>query len=622
MPLLNPCVSAALAEYFGSEEDADCSILFVRSSGEEPAAEARIVADGEVEPGSSSGDLGPGEALAEPLPAHSFLLRHASAWVRTKLENRRAGALDGAVDCTGHGPPTKRRKTNEPLAGAASSRATTVDQTGLPVIRVPLGGPEEVPSALAAIRFAYTGRVAAGSSVREALELYRQGQYLQVEGCGAACIAAIESMLKADASSSGSGGGCGGSSSGGSTGGSSGFSTRSCPAAQELYTCRSLWPDPAQDSAFAAILSAAKPQLVAHFGDALTALNTPELRRQLLALPAEGLEALLESDNFGTDVEDSVLLLLATWVQQNGDMAGVDAVERLCRLVRLAQLTERFAKVLLPALACARLASQTAGIEGAVGWFPISCTEAIYLINVCTVTGLAGRDREKKRLQEAAGDVHDLKAPWFSTKPRRQCLVAYGGGVLEPLGAPSRQQQQRQCPAFEWSIKQEDLEARLQELQPGSRFYMFGLLDSGLSAVSARGFKWRFSIVYEHGNKAAGLYLYCDLPEEYGLGVASLGGPLAALAQVGARLEVDRWRGGVREVAASMSFDAADYIKVNRGGWGIPEVFPLKLPAADAQGVVRSQQVPSGSSGCLLQGWEDYLCGGKITGRLVILPLI
>ncbi|KXZ43953.1 hypothetical protein GPECTOR_77g7 [Gonium pectorale] len=568
--LLNARVSAALATRFGSEEDADCCILFVRSTAAEPAAGPDSVAAPEAAPadGIGAAQVRPGEALAEPLPAHKIVLRAASEQFRIKIDYQKAGQLDGGTLTAGGSLPTAN-------AGALA---------GLPVIKVPLRNIAEVPAARAAIRFAYMGVVESGSSVREALELYRQGQYLQVEGCGAACIAAIEKQLEAlpSGGSSGKGGragsGCGGgrgsdggdgSAGGSSADSSSGLSSSVQQRLLEFFSCSSLWPE---DPAFVPVLADAKPKLVSHFGDAITALNTPQLRQQLLALPAEGLEVLLQSDDFGTDVEDSVMLLLATWLQQNGDRAGAVTVERLCRLVRLAQLSPGFAEVILPALPYAR-------------WFPIKPAEAIHLLSRCTGAGV---EAKRQRLMEAAKDKHGPQAPWFSSKPRRQCLTSGH---------------------FEWTIQEE----RLFALQPGSVQRVDGRFNNGLPVFPARGFEWYPSIDYNPAVEAVGIYLRCSLPSAYRLDEASLGGPLAATAQVGrARLEVDRWRDGLREVAFAHTFTADSYFEIGRG-LGRPAALPLKpLPAAEASG--------GGKGSGTKPRWADYLHEGKLHGRVVLLP--
>ncbi|KXZ49090.1 hypothetical protein GPECTOR_23g22 [Gonium pectorale] len=644
MQPLNVHVAAALGGLFGSEEAADCAILFVRSSEAGPATagskRSRSQADGEE-----------AEPLAEPLPAHTLVIRYASGWFAAKLPNTRASQqLDGAAGDVPLLPPTPQQQHQQPNGvfsggdtegsgpGNFAIRRLSGAAAALPVLRVPLGGPEEVPAARAAVQFAYTGRVAAGTSVREALELYRQGQYLQVEGCGAACLAAIGSMLEADVSSSGSSGTSGSGVGGG--GGSAAEHSRaaghdSCSSDQsgsvilELYECIRLWPDPALEPAFASILSAAEPRLVAHFGDTLAVLNMPELRQQLLGLPAEGLEVLLESDNFGTDDESSILLLLATWVQRNGDKLDGGTVERLCRLVRLAQLSPHFARVMLPALACARLASRAAGAGGPCGgWFPITCAEAIHLTSVCTAA--ANKEGVHVGLLRRAGvGMYDLASARFSTRRRRRSPTSRSS-AQQPSG--SGRQQQQQPPAFGWSISQEELERQLEGLRPGGTISLLADADSGLGAISARGFHWTPCIAYDHDDAATELFMRCDLPAAYGLDEASLGGPLAALARIGAaRLEVDRWRGdGPREVAAHKVFNASPCIIVGDQGMNCNMFIKVPLTRqqpAEAQGeavaVSQSQRAPactSGGSSGLLRAWEDYLHGGRMTGRLVVLP--
>ena len=174
-------------------------------------------------------------------------------------------------------------------------------------LRVRLGGEEELPAALAAIKFAYTGRIEAGS-VREVLRVWKQADYLQMKGCVEACVDALRDKLGLSSAAQQ----CTRGSAGGAIqpSASASASTMAAPVLQ-LYGCMQLWPDPKHEPAFAALLKEAKPQLVAHFGDALAVLNTKHLYKQMRALPAVGLEALLESDDFSTDSESSVVLMMA-----------------------------------------------------------------------------------------------------------------------------------------------------------------------------------------------------------------------------------------------------------------------------------------------------------------------
>ncbi|PNH10717.1 hypothetical protein TSOC_002520 [Tetrabaena socialis] len=191
------------------------------------------------------------------------------------------------------------------VLGAAPSSATAPCR---PQLRVLLGSAAEAHFARAAISYAYTGVVAA-DDVPSALEVRRQATYLQIDGCAAACDELLVGMLAATAPAGGP-----------------------APAAVEFMSCWAVLPDPAEDPAFAPVLVAAKEALVRHFGDALAALNTSSLRQLLLQLPAAGVDVLLSSDSFGTDSEDSVLLLLATWMKANHSQTDAATRERLCRL--------------------------------------------------------------------------------------------------------------------------------------------------------------------------------------------------------------------------------------------------------------------------------------------------
>ncbi|KXZ50808.1 hypothetical protein GPECTOR_15g494 [Gonium pectorale] len=523
MPPLNPRVAEALAGSFGSAECADCWILFVR---EQPVV-------------GSKRNRSDCEPLAEALPAHTYVLRPASERFAANLREPWRGRTEEAGGA--------KQQQQEPSASAAATAGGGL-ASGLPVLLVQLNCAEEVPSARAAIKFAYTGQVEPDSSVRELIELYRQGEYLQARPT---------------------------------------------------------------EPAFAAIMAKAIELLVAHFGDALTTLNTPELRRQLLALPAEALMVLLAADCFGTDVEDTVLLMLALWIQENGSTMEVEALELLCRLVRLAQLSPDFAGAVLPALACARSVRPEQPGSGGLGWFPIKSKEASFLASCCASATSAPK---LQRLMDEAKRKLNLPAKWFSTKPHRQCFLeatSRGKGAA-PVG-PS-EQQHPQPATWPWSISREQLELGLQKLQPGGVMRLECALDNGLSAVSARGYEWRATIDYKYGANAAGLYLCCRLPAAYCLDMAALGGPLAALAQVGARLEADRWRNGAREVAFTYKYGASIFMGVDADGWGIPSALPLKHGGG---GVAAD----GGGGGGLLNAWSEYLHDGKITGRLSLLQL-
>ncbi|GFR41789.1 hypothetical protein Agub_g2551, partial [Astrephomene gubernaculifera] len=348
---------------------------------------------------------------------HQLVLSNASEWLASQLE--RCSSSTGASELGCGGLPA----------------ASTSDRR--PVLRIPLPSEAEVPSARSAIRFAYTGDVDA-ASIREALQVRRQAVRLQIKGCTAACDDIIQAKLSAAAaatagavSGASSSQQAGGSSSnaaagGGGAGGNSsrGISAQQLPAVLELYACEALWPDSCKNNgggadaddgpSFAAILEAAKPQLVSYFGDALRVLNTPPLRQQLLALPAVAVEALLESDSFGTDSESSVLLLLAAWMKVNYGKTDTATRKRLCRQVRLVQLSRPYLGFILPALARDHELSP----QLPAGWFPISVTEAAFIAHVAG----APSEHERTELLKGAFDFYDVFQPSYNTTARTQSL--------------------------------------------------------------------------------------------------------------------------------------------------------------------------------------------------------
>jgi hypothetical protein len=178
-------------------------------------------------------------------------------------------------------------------------------------------------------------------STQQLLELYRQAQYLQVAGCAEVCVRRLGQLAEA----------CG-----------------SPGAAEPLQDV-----DQAELGAFAAkclfaeanvqhpvhsspvgaeLLAALKPALVLHRGDALAVLNTPALQEQFLQLSVAAVVALLESDDFGTDSESSVLLLLDTWIQASFGSTTAEERSELCGLVRLCQLNKPYLETVLLLRCC------------------------------------------------------------------------------------------------------------------------------------------------------------------------------------------------------------------------------------------------------------------------------
>ncbi|GLC50570.1 hypothetical protein PLESTB_000394400 [Pleodorina starrii] len=504
---VNGDVARAITKLFACEKDSDCVIIFYRESNapaelEAPAKRRRL----------QDCSRSAREVLGEPLPGHQLVLRYASdlfaAQVKWITEN--PSAQQPAKAAKDGGSPAPRAKKR---AGNSSNRRGTQ-------LHVPLRSEQELPAARAAVAFAYTGEVQVEGGIRAVLEVRRQGAYLQMRSCAAACDKRLVEKLQAGGAAA-------------PPAPPAGDPDR-LSAVLELYACAELWPDPELEPSFAAVLHAARAGLAGHFRDALAALNVPSLRAQLLGLPADCLAALLHSETFGADCESSVLLLLATWVGANqGGAADARARARLCRLLRLLHLSRPYPHLVLPALAAdhessaanhesspaerdsstAERDSSTAERESpaadhessAVGWFPLSVVEAAYLCGLAT----ASEPERSTLLNRNAFAVPRLEAQppgppeppqppveqWqtYNPTPRPQCLPA--GGLT-----------------FTWHISQGVLKRALADLQPGKRCFIPGTFDGGLTVVSAWGLEWATGVRATGGQQSATPYVKCQLP--------------------------------------------------------------------------------------------------------------
>ncbi|PNG99465.1 hypothetical protein TSOC_014756 [Tetrabaena socialis] len=309
---------------------------------------------------------------------------------------------------------------------------------------------------------------------------------------------------------------------GGSQAAAASHHARPSPAAVEFMACWAQLPDPAEEPTFAPVLAAAKEALVRHFGDALAVFNTPSLRKQLLQLPAAGVEALLGSEAFGTDSEDSVLLVLATWMKANHGQTDAATRRQLCRLVRLVQLGRPYLTAVLLALA----ADHETGAAGSpCAWFPISVTEAGFITTLATAaTGV-----EAERLLCYGCQLYVTQSSYYSTAARPQCLPWTGR-------------------TFEWAISQKELLEALGHLPPYGCVSVHGSFVGGSRLLCARGLEWKVLLLVEHGATSAGVVLTCDLPAAYDVAGSRLGSSSKFIAVAGleARLAVHGWSPGAR----------------------------------------------------------------------------
>ncbi|PNH09057.1 hypothetical protein TSOC_004374 [Tetrabaena socialis] len=552
---------SALPELFGSATLSDCDMLFCleRQEKERPKKRRRV----------SKKTAPPAAVLfGEPLSGHLLVLRLASERFNAQMERWDDRAGDRAA---------------QEAASPSSSAARR------PQLRVPLGSEAEMPFARAAISYAYTGVVAA-DGVRAALEVRRQAAYLQINGCAAACDELLVGLLTAGRSS-------GTGNAAGEGGGYPATADAARPSSEaiEFMACWALLPDPAVEPTFAPVLSAAKEALVRHFGDALAALNTPSLHQQLLQLPAAGVEALLASEAFGTDSEDSVLLLLATWMKANHGQTDAATRMQLCRLVRLVQLGRPYLNTVLPALAADH---ETCAAGSACAWFPISIAEAGFIANLAT----AAAGAETERLLCYGCQLYNTKSPYYSTAARPQCLPEEGR-------------------TFECAISQKELQEALVGLKPKGRVFVYGSFVGGSRLLCARGLMWVPLLEVEHETTSAGVFLKCGLPAAYDVAGSRLGSSskFITIAGLEARLVVHGWHGGTprdafvgRAMASRLDFALGRALL--HAGLGWDSVLPLAQPQqAGADG--------GGGGSDMMAGWAPYLHDGRLTGTLTLLPV-
>ncbi|GLC68294.1 hypothetical protein PLESTF_000673000 [Pleodorina starrii] len=535
-----------------------------------------------------------------------------------------------------------------------------------PVLRVPLDDPADLPHALAAIKFMYTGKIDP-SDLPTLLRVRRLAAYLQVEGCAEACDAALIASIQA------------------STPGQppprkpsqkqqqaqqqTGWAnlagvlqvyhhrdllrTELEPAAwrKVLHACRKQLGEQAalvapaqqqqeqqqqqqqQQQGEVAPAGAEPPptnadggppslgQLLAWaFGDAPALMSDPKARHQMEDLPAAAMEVLLGCDSFATDDEATVLLMVLTWLTANGYSVAPEPRKRLLKLVRLCMLNKTYLFRILPML------SQTVGI---------SIEELRFLQEY----SFSSADQQAS-MRKAAGNRYDFKSGWYATawRPDPHDQADGGGGSGE--GGSGRSANGR----YDWHIDAEEAlrETAVQQQQPRTGRLAVGSFSGGLSRVVLNGFEWYPAVRCAGGQAAAGIYLYSSLPSVLELNGLSLR-EAAVLVQPGpCRLELYKWRGeeegGGRQVAwrgaftdhcaaigAGIGFDTAwpltaqPSVPTGQGPEAADTVAPLAAAAAPADDDPPPQQQPQQPQQQPqppLASWMPCLKDGKLWGCL------
>ncbi|KAG2441060.1 hypothetical protein HXX76_003913 [Chlamydomonas incerta] len=555
---VNAKLAAAIAGRFGQSEDADCQLVFVL----DPAPPTGGEPHGGGSAAGGSGAIHKKEVarLGEPLPAHLLVLKPASDKIAAQMKWAQTGGGEEST-C---GPPARPNKKARKSGAAAKSAAP---QKQLPELQIMLGGEEELPAAHAAIQFAYTNCLEAGISVRKALQVRRQAAYLQMDGRSSGNAAVLE-----------------------------------------LYGSSALWPDPAEDAAFAAMLTGAKRRLVAHFGDALAVLNDPARYEQMVALPAVGLEALLESDGFGSDSESSVVLVLAEWMAANYASTDEALRRRLCGLLRLVQCSRTYLCGVLPVLAARHQRSPTS----AAGWFEVNPAQATSMVAYST----ASAAERKAMAAEGApwgpcAGMATVPAGWRNTQPRRQCLPAAGR-------------------SYDFSVSLKEMETCFGALEPGEKGYLIPRVPASRlgSHIVAQGLEWRPYLQSASGASTAGFFVTPSVPAAL-LAASSASGTAAAEDELlmGAVAAVPRVQVSVCGAAGQQAWSGqlggdADSIVRMGYSWGVVKALEWREAAINQQ-TGNNSNGAAGSSGNskLAACWAPYLQGGsRLEGSIVLLP--
>ncbi|KAG2494829.1 hypothetical protein HYH03_007070 [Edaphochlamys debaryana] len=383
---MSTAVASFLASLYDNEDKSDCTIVFGLRQATDTAA-ASSVRPAKKQKGDGFEELG-------RMPGHLLTLVGGSKYF---LE----------------------------LSNQAAQQPGSKGKSAKPELRVELRKPEEQAMAPLAVRFMYTGKLGddATSSLSTLLGVRRLAVYLQVGGCAEAIDTNLMARLpppeprKPFASPSSP-------------------TPVLIPILGEIYKARQLLPargdDPGAPALLDRVFEVGRSQLLDHwsktsvpnhpgvsltdllvwiFPDAPGVLSDPEARKAMCQLPTEALEALLKSNAFATDSEDSVLLLLATW-KSAVRYVSPSTLNSLCFAVRLRHLSPVYLHAVLPYLP----------------WFPIDTEQHGF---ICQLAGL--KDEQARALLRGTG--LRVSASWGRHPPRPLPQPGSGGPAAWSVSA-------------------------------------------------------------------------------------------------------------------------------------------------------------------------------------------
>ncbi|KAG2496199.1 hypothetical protein HYH03_005798 [Edaphochlamys debaryana] len=595
-----------------------------------------------------------------PLPAHGFVLRLASRGASSMpspegppqlpppTHMAPAPAAAATAHYTGASGSSSRGDFAAPAAAAAAAgappplEAAAFDRRQQYLVCLP--GEDWEEAACLALRYAYTGVLAAGN-VRQLIQVRLIGDVvLGLHGIEGACSCMLLSWLLDTPPAA--------------------LNGRNA-ALRELLSCRDVhatWrryvrecrylqygdgappvaygggvPDPDRYSSFEqlcggrALFDCGQPALAAHFGDAVYTLNSPGLLEDLLRLPAVGLEALLSSDTYGTDSEDSVLALLATWMSAHWPRTDAAVRARLAAQVRLLRMSRTAAACLLISLAADY---EARGPDDPAAWFPLTLADASLVVASCTGggggSGSAGSWSGSAGLgPEHAAGVPEQAAAYFarrcSSAARPWCRpvppmpaphgAAGGGGGGSGSGGGGLG---HDGVSFGWSVKGSVLEAALGAVKRGQQSaVVYGRFDGAAGpdgALLARGLAWRLRVQLAWGSSTAGVFIECAVPACYSVGGSRLwGAQLPYPVGLAARLVVlgTSERDDIVLEYASDGYGNTPYYNHYGGAYG-------GVLGGSSWGDPDLLQLWRGGGVGPEQAWCGHLVGGQLRGRLML----
>ncbi len=560
--------------------------------------------------------------VGEAMRAHKIILTLGSTFLKSRLNQvfwpgpgngpgRPVGTTDSSQGSYDEQQPTKKQRLDVDL------QYKTAAVSALPEVLVPLSSKAEVPFARQAIEYIYTGSLSADLGFEALLRVRQQACYLGVESCPQACDRAMVGWLQpgeGQGQQQGQGQGQGQQQEQGHDADPSsdeeqqeqehGADTGAGPSAAEprvlqAYACHDLFPDPGTSpdaASFDAVRSALAKQLVLLFGDAVAALTRPDLYQQLLQLPAVAVRELLAADDFGTDSEDSVFLMLVCWL-------GADLRNRrecgseLCHLVRLHRMGRTYLHSVLPSH-CRLLK----GFHDYLDWLELG---------ILLQYAGAG-EQEQKALLEL--DSERRASPWYCSPARRQVVPEEGRTV-------------------EWSISREQLVQGLREMAEGqeavyvyadfeaSAAALYGESEDGESEADCAlccGLRCGVAITLDPAmllpggavqERAAGVFTCLDAPPQLG--------EVEGVASVHARVVVHSWEGRQRAVGFSAVRTPNDVWPLGcHWGWdNAMELRPLSARDAAAQ----RGAAAAAAAAAHLKRFRGWLRKGKITGTVTLM---